>query len=291
MRGNGTNGNGTRRPAEIQAEINRTRNELDQTLTAIEHRLTPGQLLDQGIDYLRHSGAKQYLTNLGGSVKDNPMPVTLVGIGLAWLAAMQNRPVQYRFVEVEKKSTGYEGYGGITEGTDAARQKLAGTMDAARDKMHHAGEHMTDMKNRVADRASDMKGRLTDRASQMADTARSGWESARGGWSTMVNEHPLALGAIGLAIGAVAAAMQPRTRREDEMMGATRDRVLDQAKQAGAEKLQQAQQVAKQAVAVDQPQDAKSSEERNVSGDSTLNPPSFVAGSGVNLDNGPARKT
>jgi hypothetical protein len=225
------NGNGTRRPQEIQREIDRTRGELDATLNAIEHRLTPGQLLDQGIDYLRHSGARQYLTNLGGSLKDNPIPVTLAGIGLAWLAAMQNRPVQYRFVEVERKE--YEEY--------PAYDETPGAIDKARDKMHQA-----------SDRVSQMRNRMSSQASHLTESARQQAERVKGGWDTMRNDHPLALGAIGLALGAVAAAMQPRTRKEDEMMGATRDRLLDDAKQVGAEKLQQAQQLAKEAVGAPQ---------------------------------------
>ncbi|MGH8741625.1 MAG: DUF3618 domain-containing protein, partial [Burkholderiales bacterium] len=67
--------NGERRPEEIQAEIARTRGDMDATLTAIEQRLTPGQLVDQGIDYIRNSGANEFVSNLGGSVKSNPMPV------------------------------------------------------------------------------------------------------------------------------------------------------------------------------------------------------------------------
>jgi len=74
--------NGERRPDQILAEIDRTRGEMDRTLTAIEHRLTPGQLVDQGIDYLRHSGANEFVQNLGGTAKQNPMPLALVGIGV-----------------------------------------------------------------------------------------------------------------------------------------------------------------------------------------------------------------
>jgi len=71
--------NGERRPEEIQAQIARTRGDMDATLNAIEQRLTPGQMVDQGIDYLRNSGANEFVSNLGGSVKNNPLPVALRG--------------------------------------------------------------------------------------------------------------------------------------------------------------------------------------------------------------------
>ena len=74
-----------RRPEEIEAEIARTRGDMNATLSAIEQRLTPGQLVDQGLAYVRHSGANEFVSNLGGSVKNNPIPVALMGIGIAWL--------------------------------------------------------------------------------------------------------------------------------------------------------------------------------------------------------------
>ena len=74
MKHNGHNGyNGQRRPEEIEAEIERTRSELDETLSAIERRLTPGQIVDQGLDYLRGSSAREYVRNLGESVKREPI--------------------------------------------------------------------------------------------------------------------------------------------------------------------------------------------------------------------------
>src|SRR5690606_3926849 len=87
--------NGERRPEEIEAEIARTRTDMDATLTAIEQRLTPGQLIDQGLDYMRHSGGREFVSNLGGSVKNNPIPVALMGIGMAWLMATGNRRPAY----------------------------------------------------------------------------------------------------------------------------------------------------------------------------------------------------
>jgi hypothetical protein len=59
------NHNGTRSPEAIIAEIEQTRSQMDSTLHAIEERLTPGQVIDKGLDYLRHSGGREFLSNLG----------------------------------------------------------------------------------------------------------------------------------------------------------------------------------------------------------------------------------
>jgi ElaB/YqjD/DUF883 family membrane-anchored ribosome-binding protein len=291
------NGNGSRRPDEIQADINRARDEMDATLTQIEHRLTPGQLVDQGLDYLKNSGARQYVTNLGGSVKDNPIPVTIAGIGLAWLMATANRPVQYKVIETRD---GHSAPGAM----DRAR----GATASARDTMHSAGASLGEGLHSVRDKVAGTANAAREKAYAARDSARHQVERVRGGWDSLVREHPLAIGAIGFAIGAVAAAMAPRTRREDELLGATRDRFMDQAKQAGSEKLEQAKQVAGAAMET-AVQEAKQQgvapssaprradagaadvgrDEPKPKGDSAQNPPSFVQH--TTLDNGPRNRS
>ena len=197
--------NGGRRPEEILAEIERTRTDMDATLSAIEHRLTPGQLVDQGIDYLRHSGANEFVANLGGSVKHNPLPVALVGIGLAWLMAAGKRP-------------------------DEHRERTSETLD-------RASSALQSTRQTLGQTAQSMR----ERAGAIASATRQQAARAKGGMDYMLREQPLALGAIGLAIGAVVAAMAPRTRQEDELMGEARDRFIEEAAQAGKEKLAEAE--------------------------------------------------
>jgi hypothetical protein len=60
----------------------------------------------------------------------------------------------------------------------------------------------------------------------------------------MLQEHPLVLGSIGLAIGAALGAGLPPTRREDELMGEKRDELLEQAKETGREQLDKAKRIA-----------------------------------------------
>ena len=160
--------NGGKHPDEILAEIDRTRGEMDRTLSAIEHRLTPGQLVDQGLDYLRHSGANEFVQNLGGTAKQNPLPVAVTAIGLAWLMALGRQPAQPS-----------SGSSTSTSSVDSMRGK----------------------------------------AGDVADTARQQWQRARGGVDYLVNEQPFALGAIGLAIGALLGAAAPRTQAEQRVMG------------------------------------------------------------------------
>jgi ElaB/YqjD/DUF883 family membrane-anchored ribosome-binding protein len=280
--------NGQRRPEEIQAEIERTRSELDQTLNAIEQRLTPGQLVDQGLDYLRGSGARQYVQHLGESAKRDPIPLALVGIGLAWLmmvdrtrtkaaqgapsgAVVPYRPVSDTEMEADwsaasvtdlEPSTGER----LSDMAHSARDRASGAAHAAADRVsdmtHTARDRMSQAADSASQAASNAKGRVVqmagsarartrqavdatrERAHQAADTARYQAERVRQGYDHLVQEQPLALGAIGFAIGALLGAAAPRTRREDELMGEASDRLKQDAQEAVREPLHRAAEAA-----------------------------------------------
>jgi hypothetical protein len=74
-----------RRPEEIEGDLERTRAEVSSTIDAIQSKLTPGQLMDQAVSYLRTSAPADFGTNLSHAVRDNPVPVALIGVGIAWL--------------------------------------------------------------------------------------------------------------------------------------------------------------------------------------------------------------
>jgi gas vesicle protein len=240
MKHNGGQHNDARKPDEILAEIERTRHDMDSTLTAIEHRLTPGQLFDQGVDYLRNSGGNEFVQNLGTQAKNNPMPIALVGIGLAWLMASgKNPPARYSY-----SSSGPS----LGERAGEMRDKASGMASSTKSKISDSTQAVGDRIRQARDSLTSTGQSARQRVSDLSGSARHQVERARSGMDYMMREQPLALGAIGVAIGAVIAAMAPRTRKEDELMGDTRDRLLDQAKEAGKEKLEQAKQVANTAV-------------------------------------------
>ena len=217
--------NGGRKPDEILAEIDRTRGEMDRTLSAIEHRLTPGQLVDQSIDYLRNSGASEFVQNLGGAAKHNPLPVALVGIGLTWLMALGRQPAQHQ---------GYLGYGSESTGP-GIREKAGGIAQGVSERAGSAKQQL-----------GEKMGSMRDRAGQMTETAREQLQRARGGVDYLVNEQPLALGAIGLAIGALFGGVTPRTRKEEEMMGEASRNLIEKTKEAGSEQMEKAKATARE---------------------------------------------
>lgn len=217
--------NGGRKPDEILAEIDRTRGEMDRTLSAIEHRLTPGQLVDQSIDYLRNSGANEFVQNLGGAAKQNPLPVALVGIGLTWLMALGRQPAQHQ---------GYMAYGSESPGP-GIREKAGGIAQGVSERVGSAKQQL-----------GEKMGSVRESASGTMETAREQWQRARGGVDYVVHEQPLVLGAIGLAIGALLGGVAPRTRKEQEMMGETSRNLIEKTKAAGSGQLEKAKETAKE---------------------------------------------
>ncbi|MFN4088958.1 MAG: DUF3618 domain-containing protein [Alphaproteobacteria bacterium] len=82
----------SRSPDDIERDIEATRASLIQTVATIERRLTPGRLIDDLISGALDGRERRDFVELA---RRHPIPVTLVGIGLAWLllSGRRRRPV------------------------------------------------------------------------------------------------------------------------------------------------------------------------------------------------------
>ena len=223
-----------REAADIEAEIMRVRRDMEETLSAIEQRLNTDHLMEQALAYVRQSGAREFVSNLGTSVKQNPLSVTLVGIGLAWLMLSGRRAP----VPSERELYGYEAGSespGLQERAGEALSRMSETATAAK-------ERVSATMRTTGRKWSDTGSSVRERARQAMETTRRQTHRARQGFDYMLHEQPLALGAIGLAIGAALAAAMPRTRQEDEWMGDARERLAEQVAETGKEQVHKARE-------------------------------------------------
>ncbi len=78
-------------PGRIERELEQTRARLDGHLSELG-QLSPGQLLDDAMRYFRGAEGAEFGRNLARSVRGNPLPAALTGIGLTWLMASSPRP-------------------------------------------------------------------------------------------------------------------------------------------------------------------------------------------------------
>jgi hypothetical protein len=252
------NGNGTRDPDAIMASIERTRSEMDSTLTAIEERLSPGQFVDQGLNYLRNSGGREYLSNLGNSVKENPLPATLVAIGLGWLMVTGQRrgtgaygsryayddESTWRAEELRQRAgeaaaAAKDTMASAKESIATAKDNISGAVHSAREGMaataYRAREGMASTAYRAREGIAATASRARTAWRATSDTTRQQIDRARTRYMYLLQEQPLALGALGIGLGALLAAAAPRSRFEDQMIGNTSDRLKEQVKEQVAE--------------------------------------------------------
>lgn len=222
-----------RSPEQIQHDIERTRAEMADTLETLRQKLSPGELLDQTIDYLKGSGAGQFSHNLGETVKHNPVPVALIGIGIAWLMMGGSRDPQWSSPGVNV----YRTQSRRGEGTGSATGTVGQMAREAQERAHEAGARLSNMAHNAQERMSDTAEYMRDRMRSQAGRARETFDYLR-------YDHPMVLGALGFALGAAMGAGLPPTHREDALFGEVRDEYVQRAQEAGQEYLEKAKQVA-----------------------------------------------
>jgi Protein of unknown function (DUF3618) len=319
---------GSKSAEEVEREVQTSRAEVEETLEAIQQNLSPGQLFDQAVDYMRRSGGKEFLHNLGATVRDNPVPIVLMSTGLAWLMFSGSRsrrrdeaedlgdyaeghygasdyPAGYGAAE-DRFEPGYgpgedrleygEGIGGRTDSGEARgkggrefTERAKRTAEAARRRVQQlrggGHEHLHGLsegggrpqwgetsrswgagaRERAQDWSTGARSaaeQARERARRLGAGAREGFgetgaylrhgvrgaqarageygRRARWGFFNVLEEQPLVLGALGLAVGAAIGAALPKTEIEDEWMGDTRDELKERARQMTREQLERA---------------------------------------------------
>lgn len=93
--------NRSRSPAEIEREIDETRARMDRTLDELEYRLSPGQVVSMAVQELT-SGEPSRLVEV---IRRNPIPATMIGIGVLWLGlAMVRQESAVRTVDGHRRA-------------------------------------------------------------------------------------------------------------------------------------------------------------------------------------------
>lgn len=210
----------SRNTSEIESDIHDVRRRLDQTLTALQSKLSPQQLANATFNYIRHGGPGEFTENLGSSVKNNPVPFLLAVVGLSWLMLAQ------RHGSVGSSQVGH-GSSAIRSGVHKAGE--------ARDKVKDAAEQ-------ARSGAQNLKAQVQNRSAQARDLSRTaihnvsyGTRNAGAQAKHFIEENPFAAAAIGIGIGAILGSALPATRVENEQLGEMRDKLVDTVSEAGVE--------------------------------------------------------
>jgi ElaB/YqjD/DUF883 family membrane-anchored ribosome-binding protein len=273
---------GDKPPEEIEQDIARTRADLSETLDALEHRLSPRHLLEKGVDMLRDSMNDDF-GRIGERIRANPLPLALIGAGIGWLVLSQTggtravgeaargvgRRVSDAAGRAGEMARGAAERAGELAGDAASRVKaMAGSEETsyptggesgyayARPKTEggfdermagygagYAGEarrRSDAARHRVGEAAHGARERLGDYAERAGERV----SQVRGRAGELMEEHPLAVGALALFAGLLLGLMLPSTRVESEYLGETRERVMDEARELGRNAVDSAERVA-----------------------------------------------
>jgi ElaB/YqjD/DUF883 family membrane-anchored ribosome-binding protein len=230
---------------EIERDVERTRSDIEDTVEALREKMSLGQIVDEAGRYLRNSGGSEAMHNLAAQARANPLPLALVGIGLAWLMSGRGQPAMgyssYSSGSYAGNGSSFRDAGsrigetaGAAKGTIAEKGRKAG--EAASSTMHQVGEQASHAYDRVSDTASQSYERMSDQASR-----------AQRRMSELVENEPLILAGLGLAVGAAIAALMPATRTENRLMGDKLDEWKQEAGDMAREEWEKAKSVAKDA--------------------------------------------
>jgi ElaB/YqjD/DUF883 family membrane-anchored ribosome-binding protein len=213
----------TQDPANLEREAEAIRADMDQTLSALERKFSPEQLLDRSLGILRERGPDLVRT-VGDTVKKNPIPVLLTLTGAAWLIASAMRSNSSEPSRLTQRL-----------GQTRLGSKLQETANTVRDRAASATQN-------VRERAYSATEATRDRATQTLRSAsavtRERARQTQAQVENFVQEQPLVVGAIAVAVGAAIGAALPTTEYENRTLGSLRDRTIEKARQVGQEQYQ-----------------------------------------------------
>lgn len=176
--------------AQIEQEIELDRRRIEAKIDAIQDRLSPGQLIDEAIAYAKGHGAAEFASNLKTSAVANPLPVALIGIGLAWLMAKPSSgaggshvepvtTVEYPLAPItgsvrRSRSGVLEGDKRYSHFQDDAGQTFRALADETGRRAGHFIDHAGNTFRGFADASGKQIDRITDETGAALDAA-SGW--------------------------------------------------------------------------------------------------------------------
>lgn len=254
----------TENPTQAEREVQRARADLSETLEALKGKLSFGELFEEVSGRFMAGDAGEFVRNLARQARENPMPVVLAGASLLWMMLGKQR--DHRPAHEHQPTSGHQptyamGNGsGMRTAMESAQETGEGVLERARSAVSSARStvrSVAETVGEVAETVGHTVGQTVSSAKEAAhsaggsaaglmhtvkETAHSAAEGARHmqqrttrSFSEIIEQQPLVLGAIGLAVGALVGAMLPRTRMEDEYLGEARDQIRETISEQSAQ--------------------------------------------------------
>jgi hypothetical protein len=191
-----------------------------------------------------------FVRDLGDAARRNPISAALIGMGVLWLFTGGRTAER---VGDLVRSAGFDRIPDAAgNALDAARSTLRYGAETVGDRVSSATESLRDGGaagfDRVARAGSEYADVAYGYAQNIPDVGGTLFNTARDNLSELFRAQPLALGAIGLAIGAGIAAALPATDVEAQYLGEASDTLKEQAAGFATEQVNRAATVAEDVV-------------------------------------------
>jgi len=212
-------------------------------------------------DVARDAGykAKEVGAIIVETIKMNPLPAAIAGIGLGWLlmSAQRQRHSNQLGVSYRPQDSYNSGGSSYDRGNWSAADATAS--GGIRDTLSQAGHKVSEAAGTVKEKAGDVADSVKEKAGDVADTVkekagdvsqmtREKAQEAWGGVDRFIHDQPLAAGALALLVGAAIGLAVPSTSKENQIMGETRDRLAEKASDAAHDLVDKVQHVAQEAI-------------------------------------------
>jgi ElaB/YqjD/DUF883 family membrane-anchored ribosome-binding protein len=230
---------------------------MSQNIDELGDRLSPQNLKEEAKSRIKNA-ATDAVSNVGDQarrtgyrlvdvIRENPLPVIAVGAGVTWLLTQRsnsdisgNRMARYAYTGPERRQyegrqyagQQYEGRqfeSGDFEGGDIEGQSRGGMKARVGGAVSGVKDKVSDTASGIAERAGELASGTRQRAGEIGWQARRQTDRLKTNLEHAATENPLTV-AIGAAIlGMAIGLLLPETERENQMMGSTRDQLVDRA--------------------------------------------------------------
>lgn len=262
----------------LRAQIEETRSQMGETIDALQEKLSFSNVSEQvsetvsnaietakdsiydatigkAVGFMKSAGDGISKSGVVRTVRNNPFPLLLIGVGAGLLAYQSysggrsrrsSRYLSGRYdaeygrsegLNLGESSTGesYTGkaYNRISDTASGAYQSVSGAVSNA-----YEG---------VSGKLGDAYSSASDAASRALDTAGEYKDKAYETYDYYLDENPLAIGAVALAMGAAVGFAIPATRFEGRVMGEARENLLNKAQDMAGDLVDRAKHVAGEA--------------------------------------------
>lgn len=278
-------------PQMIRVQIEQTRTQMGQTIEQLQERLSPERIKQETEEAIREATIgkvkqmthqaeyemKSWPTRVTRTVRENPLPAALIGIGVGWLLVSNKDEESYgrnnaydhryydntyssrdrRYQESRRVHRSDDELGMVNEGQEWMRDKT----NEARDRVGAAAETMQvravettetaerrakEFGHQVQETARDTQQYAQETAEQFEASAREGIRRTKKTFWDMMEENPLIVGTAALAAGALLGMSLPTTSTEDRFMGERRDHLVEDAKETVQETTRKVQSIARE---------------------------------------------